>query len=1076
MPTVSWRGLLMVLLASGVFALDMLVPPGVTAEVLYVPLMLLTLSGPNNRETLSLAVLATILTLVGHFRADQSWSLLQVPVINRILSLFAIWTVALLAVQRKRFERDLRSSNQSLDAKVGERTAELAATVDTVRREAERRERTQADLERQTQLLEGLMDAIPDNVYFKDRQGRFLLINRAKANRSGLAHPSEAIGKTDYDFFQTEHSRAAYADELRIMETGQALVDHEERLVWPDGRITWVSSTKVPLRDRRGEVIGTLGISRDITEHHRIQEVLQQERDRLRTLIDNLPDLIFIKDEQCRFVTVNRPLALMYGCESEADLVGKSDYDFRPKELADFYHEDDQRVIQTGEPLLNREEDFQTDSGERRWVITTKVPLRGLDGRVLGLIGIAHDITNRKRREQELKAAKEAASRAKSDFLANMSHEIRTPMNAVIGMTELVLDTPLTPQQHEYLDTVRNSAESLLGIINDILDFSKIEAGKVELEELPFESREVLGDTMKSLGVRAHGKGLELAVHVDPAIPAWLVGDPHRLRQVIVNLVGNAIKFTEHGEVVLHVSVAAKTDDRCRLRLKICDTGIGMSPEQQSRIFNAFEQADMSTTRRYGGTGLGLAISSKLVALMGGAITVESSVGAGSTFAFECDFRPATGEAARVVPTDISRLIGLNVLIVDDNDTNRKILLEICKSWEMRPLAVASAEAALSLLRERSQKGPAFDLVLTDAAMPDVDGFTLARRIQEDPQLRSTLVMMLTSLDAMDDARRCDQLGIRSYLLKPVKQSELFDAIVMALGGEEPSAEAPADGPRIVIPPLRILLAEDSLANQKLACGLLGKWGHTVTVANNGREAVSHAMQGGYDVILMDVQMPELDGLAATTEIRRWEQHRGMHIPIIAMTAHAMKGDRERCLASGMDDYVSKPVRPVQLLSALAEFFTPLPEGAEPPPPRPPAHTAAPPQATPRRLVATAPAENGGRRPCLDWSIARKSTYNDDELLRDVVAAFLEEAPGLMTRLEKSLTDNAATEARRFAHTLKGNLKTFGAEAMPIAQAIEEAAAESRLEAVRERLPELRDGLAHVQTEMRAFLDGNPRP
>ncbi len=1087
MTRLPWPIGLALLLAGSIFAIDVWLRADVAVANLYVAVMLLTWTAHRRRWTIGLA---TLLTILAEAIVEGPAGLGSVSGLNRLLVIVAVWVVWVLADQRRKAELNLLAINSSLDASVIEQTEALKATVANLNMQAAERQRAQADLQRQTELLEGLMDAIPDNIYFKDREGRYLLINRAKAHRSGLSSPQEAIGKSDFDFFPRDHAERALAAEREIMATGRARPDVEERLVWPDGTVTWMSSTKVPLRNSRGEVIGTLGISRDMTSHHQMQEALARERDRLRTLIDNLPDLIFIKDHECRFVVCNRLLVQMYGCQSESELIGKTDYDFRPKHLADFYHEDDLRVIRTGQALVNREESFQTDDGEQRWVLTTKVPLRDRDGRITGLVGIARDITSRKLAEQELQAAKDAAdaaNRAKSEFLANMSHEIRTPMNAILGMTELVLGTNLTLEQRDYLETAHSSAESLMEIINDILDFSKIEAGKVELEEVGFEIREVLGDTMKALGMRAHAKGLELVLHIHPEVPEWLIGDPHRFRQIVVNLVGNAIKFTERGEIVFDVRLAQQDEECCRLRCACRDTGIGIAPEQQARIFHAFEQADMSTTRRYGGTGLGLAISSRLVELMGGRITVDSKLGVGSTFQFEVNFRPAAPEAVVTPPEDVSRFTDLPVLIVDDNETNRRILLEICRNWGMRPVAVCGAAQALQQLQAASAAGAPFQLVLTDAAMPDVDGFTLAESIQQDPSLGSTVIMMLTSRDGMGDARRCEELGISAYLLKPIKQSELFDAMVLALGVEDsPAEQAAAQTPPITLPPLKVLLAEDSLANQKLACGLLGRWNHQVVIANNGREALSAVLAERFDVVLMDVQMPEIDGLAATAAIREWEAKHGGHLPIIAMTAHAMKGDRERCLEAGMDDYVSKPVRPSHLLAVLARHFPPvspdrvetktfaaanaesLPEAESLTDPGAEAATTLQPPVD----ASTPP--HADRPPCLDWTHARKATGHDEELLRDVISAYLEEYPRLLAELDEVLrSDNAAVACRLF-HTLKGSLRTLGASLAPRARQLEEAARQSRLDEVRSQLPHFREGLQAVDAELRSFLSARP--
>ncbi len=575
------------------------------------------------------------------------------------------------------------------------------------------------------------------------------------------------------------------------------------------------------------------------------------------------------------------------------------------------------------------------------WASTTKLPLRDEQGRIVGTFGISRDITQQKEASEELRRAKEAAedaSRAKSDFLANMSHEIRTPMNAIIGMTELVIDTELTASQRDYLKMVRESGESLLSLINDILDFSKIEAGKLDLDFTPLELREGLGDTMKSLALRAHSKGLELACQIPPQVPERLMGDVGRLRQIVVNLVGNAIKFTEAGEVVLHVELQSQSDDEVVLHFSVSDTGIGIPEEKLSAIFDAFEQVDSSTTRRYGGTGLGLAISSKLVQLMGGRIWVESEIGRGSTFHFTVRFGLA-GEAVQAAIARPTIVQDTRVLVVDDNATNRLILDEMLRNWGMDPTVVEGGRQALGLLRKARESGEPFRLILSDANMPEMDGFSLAEAVGQDRELSNTIIMMLTSGDRPGDISRCERLGIASYLLKPIKQSELFDAIVLALGVTTPEDEGIdrlATEPLSRLRPLQVLLAEDSLINQKLAVGLLEKHGHTVFVANHGREAMAALESRDFDLVLMDVQMPELDGYEATAVIRAREEQTGTHIPIIAMTAHAMKGDRERCLEAGMDDYVAKPVRAKQLFETIESVLSRDTLPARPPDELPP--------------------------------------------------------------------------------------------------------------------------------------------
>ncbi|HWL07173.1 MAG TPA: response regulator, partial [Planctomicrobium sp.] len=945
-----------------------------------------------------------------------------------------------------------------------------------------------ADLEYQNMLLDGLMDAIPDNIYFKDLQGHYLRINRAKARSSGLKTSLDAIGKTDFDYFTDAHARSAYEVEQRIIQTGKPLIDHEEQLVWPDGKVTWVSATKVPLKRADGTIIGTLGISRDVTSHVEISQTLHMERDRLRTLIDHLPDYVFIKDAEARFVTVNRAHYELYGCDSEAEVIGKTDFDFSDKEHAERYYNDDLDVIRNGTVLTGHEEVAVSKDGQQHWLLTTKVPLRAPDGRVVGLVGIARDITQRKRVERELTNAKEAAevaNRAKSEFLANMSHEIRTPMNAIIGMTELVLDTPLQLQQKDYLETVLSSAESLMGIINDILDFSKIESGRLEIESYPVDLREWLGDSIKPLAVRAHAKKLELAYHIAPDVPQFVRTDGLRLRQIIVNLLGNAIKFTRYGEVVLDVQLEPlKTTDAASsntngqtangqalidIHLRVSDTGIGISPEDQSRVFEAFEQEDMSTTRTYGGTGLGLAISARLVQLMGGRIWVESVQGEGSTFHVVIPTGTVRPEEVTRYRLDVSALTGVRILLVDDNATNRQILEEMCLNWRMRPTVVAGAREALAELRAAVARNESYELIITDASMPEVDGFTLAEEIQKEESFDGVLVMMLSSLDRQFDVNRCNEMGIRSYLTKPIKQSDLFDAIATVLDLSVKRIEAAStttvDLP--VIRPLKVLLAEDSLANRKLAIGLLTRWGHEVDVATNGLEAIDAVKARQYDVILMDVQMPDMDGLTATRQIRKLEASGVVPFsPIIALTAHAMKGDRERCLESGMDDYMTKPIRPLDLATVLARFGQPLVESEAGEPPLPPPVVPV--------SIETEPKAGPVPSRYLNWLILLQHVQHDEQLAIDVAQAFLMEVPQQSVSLAKAISNQDHSRAKLAAHTLKGSLRTLGASAFEIAAELETATAAEDWPRCQELFPLLETELKLVIQELTGHLEGRP--
>ena len=648
--------------------------------------------------------------------------------------------------------------------------------------------------------------------------------------------------------------------------------------------------------------------------------------------------------------------------------------------------------------------------GSFRWLSwkSTPVPGEGL------VYAVARDVTEQRRIAEELRLAREAAvaaSRAKGDFLANMSHEIRTPMNAVIGMAELLLDTPLGPGQREYVVTLKDAAESLLGLINDVLDFSKIEAGRFDLNPAEFDLREALGDTLRTLGLRAHQKGLELAGRIAPDVPDRLVGDAPRLRQVLVNLVGNAIKFTERGEVVVQVEKQAEEAGEVALGFLVADTGIGIPPDKQEMIFEAFAQADGSTTREYGGTGLGLSISAQLVGLMGGRITVESEPGRGSRFRFSARFgkAPARARTADRLP---AQLRGLRVLVVDDNATNRRILEEVLTQWRMRPTAVASAGAALEAMEAAQRAGQPYPLVLLDASMPEVDGFDLAAKIQQSPRLAGASIMMLSSGARPGDRARCFELGISAYLTKPVKQSDLMDTIVGVLGsrlsGGKKRPRAGAERPPKDARRLRVLVAEDNAVNQQVAVGMLERAGHEATVAANGREVLALLEKGVFDLVLMDVQMPEMDGLEATAAIRDRERATGGHLPIVALTAHAMKGDAERCLEAGMDAYLAKPLQPRELAAALAGVVGATAPGASSPADREP---------------GLPPAGPG----VLDLPRLLERVGGDRKALAELVRIFRADSPKQVARIRNAIQESDAAALRAAAHALKGAVSNFAA-------------------------------------------------
>jgi PAS domain S-box-containing protein len=676
----------------------------------------------------------------------------------------------------------------------------------------------------------------------------------------------------------------------------------------------------------------TTELQLEVQERLHAEETLSNERKVLRALIDNIPDFMYVKDAECRFLVANLAVARQMGAESANELVGKTDFDYYPKELATTFSEDERRVMLSGHAEVNREEVGMDANGMISQVLTTQVPLRDKNGRVTGLAGIGRDITHIKKAQEEMQRAREAAeaaSRAKSEFLANMSHEIRTPLNGVIGMTELALETELTAEQREYLETVKMSGDSLLAVINDILDFSKIEAGKIDLEAIDFNLRDLLESTLKTVALRADEKGLELLCEVAPEVPDNVRGDSSRLRQVVTNLVGNAIKFTEAGEVALKVQVEEKRGKVMLLRFTVSDTGIGIPENKQTVIFDAFSQADSSTTRKYGGTGLGLAICTRLVDMMGGKISVESEIGKGSRFHFTLRLAVADSTEVRVGTAAAPELLRhVRVLVVDDNQTNRRILQGMLTRWQMNPVCVDGGRAALKELVLAHESGNPFALILTDMNMPHMNGFQLIEEIRQKPQLSAATIMMLTSAGHRGDAARCQDLGVAAYLLKPIRQSELREAIARALGAREADGAIPLitrfslHDAREPGTSLRVLLAEDNLVNQRLAVRLLEKRGHRVTVAGTGLEALKTLEKVPFDLVLMDVQMPEMDGLEATAALREKEKGTGMHQAVVALTAHAMKGDREKCIAGGMDGYLTKPIRPQELDQLLERYAT----------------------------------------------------------------------------------------------------------------------------------------------------------
>ncbi len=843
-----------------------------------------------------------------------------------------------------------------------------------------------------------VVDNLPVNVVCKNSEGHFTYVNRAFA--SLMDRPAEEfIGKSDFDFSPHELASKYVTDDRWVMETRRAFRGVEMTQTATDEK-QFFEVRKTPLLDRNGEVIGIEAVFWNVTRQKEAEAAAEHERFLLHALMDNVPDSIYFKDIDSRFVRISKGQARKFGVTDPDDILGKTDADIFSAEHAEQARRDELEIMRTEKPLLSKVEKETWPDGPDTWCSTTKMPLRDQDGDVVGTFGISRDITELVLAEEALRKAKmaaDAANRAKSDFLANMSHEIRTPMNAVLGITELLLDTDLTATQRDYLGMVLSSGESLLSLINDILDFSKIEAGKLELSPSQFDLRDSLGDTVRVLGLRAHAKDLELAFSVDADVPDCLIGDIGRLQQIVINLVGNAIKFTKAGEVVMNVSLHSCDEETAVIHVCVSDTGIGIPASKLEMIFREFEQADSSTTRDFGGSGLGLAISSRLVELMGGEIHVESDEGKGSTFSFTTEFQ-LVAESALAARSSPPVIEGTKALIVDDNDTNRLILNDMLLNWGMEPFLASSADQALEILYTARDQGDSIPIVLTDVQMPSQDGFKLCEVIRQDETLSCVPIVMLTSGLREGDIQESRSLGVTCHLIKPLKQSEVFQAIISALGSEltndqkvvEPFKEA-----GILSRPLSVLLVEDNIVNQKLALGVLAQHHHEVVVANNGLEAIEIWRESQFDLILMDVQMPEMDGFQATQEIRKLEKQRGDHTPIIAMTARAMEQDRTACIAAGMDDYLAKPIHIKDLHVKM--------EG-----------------------IVAANEQRKTSSHQIDWETATANVNGDLGLLKSLVEVLRNDAPRLMKKIETAIVETDAAELKLNSHTLKGSVLFLG--------------------------------------------------
>ncbi len=785
-----------------------------------------------------------------------------------------------------------------------------------------------------------------------------------------------------------------------------------------------------------------------INQRSAAEAALRESEEKFRKIIETAPDGYYEVDLDENFIFFNDSMCKILGySRQELSTMNQSQSmdETNSRKLTDIF----QKVLATG--VTNKSVDWilTNKEGSKRFLESSVSLINDPKGEPIGFGVFVRDATQRQRAEALYrdKLAAEAASQSKSEFLASMSHEIRTPLNAIIGLVELTLNSELPPDQRDDLDVVKSSAYSLLSIINNILDFSKIEAGKLEFEQNPFSLRHFLDESMKIMGIKAHEKSIELAYRIAPGVPDQLLGDDARLRQVLLNLVDNAIKFTDDGEVIVYVATQSQTEYEVFLHISVVDTGIGIPADKQRSIFGAYNQAEVTTVRRYGGTGLGLAVSAQLVNLMGGRIKIKSQPGHGSRFRFTARFIRQQSRETRQNAVSHPGLADSKVLVVDDNASSRKILREILESHQMKPTLVSSSQESRDLLQKAQIEQTPFDLILLDSDMPEFDGFDLAAWIAQQKVSDAGIIMMLT-FPHCKRKTDLDKLGITSSVLKPVGGEELINTILASLGVAKSTPDPAADTqPQIIRTPsrpLKILVAEDTPFNQKFILRLLASWKHQTVLVENGRQALEAFQRDNFDIVLMDVQMPEMDGLETAAVFREREKKWGGHIPIVAMTAHVVKGDRERCLDAGMDEYISKPIDSDKLFDAI-ERLTKAPRSSRPP--------------APDSIL-------------VDDELLLKAFDGDWDFFKEVVDVFLEDYPRLLDNLRTSLNEGDRDTFMRSAHSLKGMLKNFKVDAAAdIAFSLEKKGRESDLNGVQSEIDNLTARIVEVDKKLRKMID-----
>jgi two-component system, sensor histidine kinase and response regulator len=888
------------------------------------------------------------------------------------------------------------------------------------------RKRIEEELAYERDLLRALLDYIPDRIYFKDVNCRFMRCSKSMARRLGLEDPRGVIGKTDFDFHPAEQAQEFYNDEQRILLTGQALINKLEKQVDVDGQEIWASVTKVPIYTQSGTIAGLVGLSRDITQLKQTEQALRRAEEKYRAIYENSVEGIFQTTRDGHFLSANPALARMYGYNSPEEVVAA---------LTDIEHqlyvdpsrrEEFSRLMREQGEVSGFESQIYRKDKSIIWISESARTAKDAAGNLLYYEGIVEDITLRKLAEFEREKAREAAlesARTKAQFLANMSHEIRTPMNAITGMTGLLADTRLTQEQREYVETISTSTGTLLSVINDILDFSKIEAGKLSLEVIDFDLRETVESSVEMLAERAHKKNIELACWIEPEVSTRLRGDPIRLRQILANLVSNAVKFTEKGEVLVHVTKLEEDTQRFVARFEVKDTGIGISPQAMARIFQEFTQADGSTTRKYGGTGLGLTISKQLVTLMQGKIGVESTPGQGSTFWFGIPFekQPATDASPTNPATDA--LGGLRVLVVDDTISLQQILHQQFQQWKIQDEFASTTVEALTEIQGAVEDGDPYPLLLIDIDLTDTDGLSLAQTIKNDPQLAASRIIMLTTLLNRLNTTTMKATGISACLVKPIRQSRLLECLVDVMSASGAASAQPMDADpgssssatmHAAARNVRILLAEDNLVNQRVALKQLKKLGFSADCVSNGNEVLSALQRVPYDIIIMDCQMPEMDGYEVTRRIRQSSSDSYIHLRsapyIIALTANAMHGDREHCLSLGMNDYLTKPLHLHDLEAVLQRALLRISPAT--PSPEPAAASEPDPEALDRTII------NG---------LMELREPGQPDPLHELIELFLKDAQPRLQEMEAAASAGDLPKLAAATHTLKGSASNLGA-------------------------------------------------